>query len=1107
MNSNRRPHATLRGRPQGGPEGARTTKSIARRLPPELQLNEKYLKFANVHTLLSEMLDRSPDAWRGNSEKTGEVLKKALVKSKERAMDSREDFARYNLLKGFRGVAGNPAALGSFEEWLQAKEDDYVAVASIYADLGYAGRKRLGIGTTQEEVLAACDMLIQQASGDGKPGAVMAFPEIIGSKVPIEGTDKTWGVLEKEMFDCWLQANPEAILPKRGNQELIEALSKAEHEKSALERGTDELENRLAEVTEELRAARIGIESAKVEKQGLRERLRERNAALDSARHRAEELEEKNADLRAINQRKHALMEEYANEAEKTISELSELRSKNAALETRVSDMEGTIAALNAKLEGRDSGEGLTEEDLVRPTLPSEEFFVPDEVQEAAKAPAEEELGKAVEAELPEREITEEISLEGAEQIPSGADEKKERRRLWESAIGMRLEYLLYGFTGNEDLRHPPKAENFENDTAYVRRDRAYRSWCGGAGRSIRKTLEGTRKHWKAVAAGAAGVAVLAAGTAGYFMYAPAQERPEEKAVKEIQKPAVTQVAPVDADTGTGMDTGQKPVKKVEQKPEPLEKPALAELLGKHNLGELGEKTHIVNFYQSMDGVKDAQERYVILEEAVKSEELLKKYERSYSERPVIGMYADFLNVAMQYAELEGQAEAEKSGAREAGKRVAGRLEKLTQQKRIRKKLGRERVSELRDLADQFNSFAANLPTAEKTGAGEEDVVELPVVSPEELEEMKKNGQEPEVPVVILPDKSAGKPFNLEQEMTAAVGADFEVLDTPSKINKFSRKADGIRGLQKRFLVQAHLTGQLVEHEMGLKMSQKRLLFMHIETMNAAILFARAEGQGMTAIAEALNAFELANGEVKKFLGYKRIKKELGKKREASINKNLTWLRNRANELRGKVDAYERNKGAPVPLPGSPSVENGNGAPTAVPEKVQLDRANEYAAIQTLVFSEHGLSILEHPLKVYGQMKGMKINNFDRFILLENLVEKITKEPRWMDGLTKAEQFEMLGILANYLRSAKRAADEPKNWRNGYTRNDIMVSSLAIEVSELLQELRKLKKANVPESRKHLYFPIDQGTFEELGKAVREFDEQLIYEYRQKQRIGNNEGN
>ena len=175
-------------------------------------------------------------------------------------------------------------------------------------------------------------------------------------------------------------------------------------------------------------------------------------------------------------------------------------------------------------------------------------------------------------------------------------------------------------------------------------------------------------------------------------------------------------------------------------------------------------------------------------------------------------------------------------------------------------------------------------------------------------------------------------------------------------------------------------------------------------------------------------------------------------------------------------------------------MENGNGAPTAVPEAVKTDPTDNYTAMQIKAFSDHGLSIFEHPLKVKEKMRGMKINSFDRFVIMQKLADDVLSPiPNRMEGLTKAEQFEMLRILAEFLDAAMRAADQPKHWPADYDRNGIMLHSLAIDVSEEIKDLRKKRPEGFepPRVRAHLYFPLDMGTFNALGKSLREFDEQL----------------
>lgn len=1055
--------------------------------------NRKFLPYTNVHTLISETLNRSKDEWLHHHERTRAAVAEAIeILAEQKGRDITDDYtrAKYGLVKGFEDLTQNKKTLYDFEMWLIKKESQYERLSGAYSEL------RMLSFAPYEQVVNRCREMVQTSeiardyyimvghtSGMNGAGA----EDTIEMEDGLTGkTYSTVGELEKLRFDVWLQTRipmqEENLLTEReGALYRVGELLKTINENDAAHEARRERTYRMLELADE---DAYGLE-----------------AVAERIEKRVTEMESNFAQLTAR-------LEGRASE---------ELTEDDARRETMVSE-EFPVSAAGVEEVGADAeidaavgslGEKVADltDEAVRDEPSAERFFgsqvidgiaaLQAEEKAAADAAALVEAAKAtVKPELPRREITAEIPLEEVEEIK----EPKERGRFWKTVPGRVIENIvIYGVAGKlEKKRYPPKKEDYANDLEHSRAGSDYNSWYGQTGRNIRKTLDGTKRNWKAVTAVATGVAVLAAATTGYFMYAPAHERPEQRALSELSKPTVTQVAVVDDKAPEGLEE----VEKVEPKPEPLAKLAFADVLAKHNLA-LEKGMNVINFYKTMGGVEDIQERYVVLEELLKTGEQLEKYERKYSEAKVLGIYANFLRTAMDYTGLEGQTDTEKSNAKEIGERIAKRMQKLLSQKRIKKKLGKERTVELKGVATQFQNAAAKLPVVAEVE--EEKLVEVPVVTAEELEEMKKAGEEPETAVIILPDKTDEKPFDVEKEMGKVVTAEFESLDSVSKVNEFNRKADKAEKIEEKFLMKTHLTDQLIEHGMGAKMSEKRVLFMHIDTMNSAIKFAMADGQGMTAIAEALNAFDLANGEVKRFLGYKKMKKDLGKKK-ATIDKNVKWLRNRAEELKNKVDAYERNKDMAVPLPGSPAVDNGNGAPTVMPETVQLDKGNQFVAMQTVVFSKHGLSILEHPLEVHKKMGGMKINNFDKFIILENLAEKIKGNPRWMDGLTKAEQFDMLRILGAYLRTVKKAANEPKNWAEGYTRDDIMLNSLAIDVSELLKEIRKLGKGNVGKSQGHLQFPLDTETFKELGEAMKEFDELLTYEYRQKRRMKGTNG-
>ncbi|MCP4647288.1 MAG: hypothetical protein GY852_06045 [bacterium] len=1155
--------------------------------------NRKFLPYANVHTLISETLNRDKNEWLHDHERTRAAVGKAIgVLSEQSKNNPSDDYtrAKYGLVSGFGKITEEKEALYDFEMWLIKKESTYESLSGAYSEM-----KMLSFAP-YEQVVERCREMIQTSE------VARNYYLLVGITAGMNGaaaedavemddglTGKiysTVGELEKLRFDVWLQTRAplkeEDMLRERNAAllrvgELHKTLdnTKAEHKArekdlsraisiNAAELGQFEGEKaRVSRIYENLEQSDEAVAIAEANAEIANARADEAEARADRTYRMLERADEETDGLDAISEKRFELMTNQAKALGKVADEMAEVREENQKLITRVSEMESNITRLTARLEGRDSGE-ITEEDAGRETMLSEAIPLPPELASDApadggigagidaeidaalesalgEAPADltdeavressirsdlaelqrkagveptdaeaEEAAKAdaaalveaaeavVEPELPPKEVTAEVPLEEIEEIGEPADE---RSRLWKTLPGRIIDNIVvYGFRGEGEKRYPPTFENFagqENQQReFLKASRAYKSWYGVTGRGIRKTVEGTRKHWRAVTAVATGVAVLAAATTGYFTYAPAQEKPEQVALRELQKPTVTQVAVVDE------TTPEQEKEKEKVKPEPLAKPALADVLAKHGL-KLEKGTNMAQFYKGLN-VEDVQERYVILEEALRTDEQLQKYERKYSEKPILEMYANFLATAMAYVQLEGQTYAETAYAGATGERVAKRLQKLTQQKRIKKKVGKERAAEMNALADEFIELVGELPTVEEVMPEEEKIVELPVVTPEELEEMKKAGEEPEVPVIILPDTTDEKPFNMEEAVGEAVGTEFKSLDSVSKVNEFNRKINKTKDLETKFLLSAHLSDQLIEHGMGAKMSEKRVLLMHVDAMNAAILFARADGQGMTAIAEALNVFDSANAKVKQYMGYKKIKEAM--KKRADLEKNLTWLRNRAKELENKVDAYERNKNKAVPLPGSPAVENENGAPTAMPEKVQINRDNVYIAIQTKVFSDNGLSILEHPLRVQEKMRGMKINSFDKFIIMEKLAEEVLKNPERMSGLTKAEQFKMLGVLAQFLDSARKAANEPKHWPTDYALNNFLLDSIAIDVSDLIHRLRRkrTKDSEPPQGREHLWFPLDEGTFKGIGVAAKTFDEQLNYEYRQKKRMNGN---
>jgi hypothetical protein len=111
-----------------------------------------------------------------------------------------------------------------------------------------------------------------------------------------------------------------------------------------------------------------------------------------------------------------------------------------------------------------------------------------------------------------------------------------------------------------------------------------------------------------------------------------------------------------------------------------------------------------------------------------------------------------------------------------------------------------------------------------------------------------------------------------------------------------------------------------------------------------------------------------------------------------------------------------------------------------------------------------------------------------------------------MEGLTKAEKFVMLRILGGFLDASRMASNEPRHWPADYGEDNILLDSLAIDVSEEIREMRKKRPEGFEPSqaRAHLYFPLDTGTFNALGKSWKKYDEQLRYKAVQKPRKNGN---
>ncbi|MBD3390274.1 hypothetical protein GF415_04985 [Candidatus Micrarchaeota archaeon] len=1100
------------------PREGKNTLSIRVRRPPELEeqlgsgINARFIAFGNAYRVISRALRKNQKEWRGSEEKTKKALEDAMAvmqKEKEHAggWENETAFGEYNLLKGFKTIILDKRNLGEFEGWISEKERQYSEFREIYADLGYSGEMALGLDMTKRpedmhnEVLRRCNWAMNEDRWASE--TIEDFYLLISNPKEIQGTMYTLGEKEKEMFDSWLRAN---------------ALS-----------GKREREKKMVGLEEAIAELREGLVQEREARKGLEKRVGQLVAEKEMAE---KALRQEQEDSRGLMERVRGLIEENG----RIKDFLDEERRRGSRFEELWGKEKAKVAELGEELL-RMSEPGIEHSQTALPPEMSPEFEESYREEEAETVvPPEEELAEivakskkeeavVVESGLPRKEVTEEVPVEELEEIRSG----KERGRIRKAITAI----FSYGFAGGEEtcpkpvkktIEFPPEhekeaykqawKEQAEEEERFNAAMEEYGKWYNKTGRwihsrhnkligaagAVKEFYSKNKRRIKIVAAGAVAVGAVAAITAvGNFGFLETEKTRKSNFREENAKPAVAQIAEErtameaekEEQTGSGED----------MQPKLLEKPGLEEVLGTHGL-ELGKNTHPIDFHQSLGAVEDVQERYVVLEELLKGEETLKNYERRYIAGQVLEIYRDFLRTAEKYASLENQPEAEKAGAREAGEMVSERMKKLLRQKRIKKMLGAARVGELRNSFKGFLEFASSLPEKSEI---EQEPIEAPVVSEKKLAEMEKNGEVPEA-VVIAPDQSKKRPYDMEKRMGKIVGGELEALDNYRKVNQFYRRVNGEKNLEKKFLLGSHLVENIIEYEMDRQMSEKRIISIHLEAMNAAILFAMEDGQSMAAVAEALNNFEAANEEVKRLLGYKRVSRKIGAGREREIQTNLKWLRSRAEELAAKVDAYEKHGGDVLELPGSPIAETQGGVSGAGPEKIKIDPSNEYTAMQVKVFSEHGLSIMEHPLEVYEKIKGKGLNSFDRFIVLENLSERIMNNPLLMEGVVGEEKFRVLDMLGAYLKASVSAANQPKNWRAGVTKDTILLHSNAIVVNDLLKELRKLKKANVPPGNRHLHFPIDQDTFRGMGEAVREFEEQIKWIYSQKPRMRDTNG-
>jgi hypothetical protein len=280
------------------------------------------------------------------------------------------------------------------------------------------------------------------------------------------------------------------------------------------------------------------------------------------------------------------------------------------------------------------------------------------------------------------------------------------------------------------------------------------------------------------------------------------------------------------------------------------------------------------------------------------------------------------------------------------------------------------------------------------------------------------------------------------------------------------------------------------------------------------VLFAldRMEQKQMTAVAEALNEFEAADREVKRLMGYAKIKAGLGKKLKA-VDTNLQWMRNRAKEMDGKLEAQEvlKNHQEKV-LPGSPMLDNLNGVASAKPgQTIEMDSRDTEAGLVRDVYAELGISITKHPLEIYKDLKKAKANSFQKFIVLQNLSDRIMRDPVLMEGLTKGEKQDMIWVMIAFLKSVPSVVNAPKHFRGEYDSGAKIVDS-AIYVWDMLEHLvlteeaRKKKEAETGEkpvprhlSREAIGWTVEM--FDAAMAAIKTHREVRAWEQEQKWRL------
>ena len=562
------------------------TMSIAKRIPKEEMQNTKFLKFSNVCIIVSEVTGRGVQSFRGNAQKTREALLDAVGKLSETMTESEESFNQYSTVKAFSNMARSESTLMEFEGWLGDKEKDYASLATAYADLGFEGRRKLGIDPlkTEEqrhtEAVNACATLNAMLSEKESTPAIKGFHQLVGSDYNVEGTDFTWGILEKRMFDAWIQANPDSLSPL-GNKAAIAQRMSSEFISTAdsAELGKEKRANVLLHeqlVTAQIRI--INLEKIVTEKEGA---LEEKEGALEIVLCKLEALEKETKTQTALAEKRYSELEEKMGRLsrERILANEPDLPERKTAVPeppkdggTQPIELEDT-----EEVPQEDTGEG---DKLVLSKGILADIAALNRTHKTKAA------GERGDNTAPVR-----IERVGDEIIESAREEEKNKIRKAMSAI------FSYGFAGKGQLQSKPETidipieNNFDASgeelaktekrrTAIhevnLTRIRGYNAWYNMAGRWIRNRREGViaayannTKKIQMAAAGAIGVAALAGLAVGVAGLAEkAGETTRTTAQKEFSRPVAALL-----EGNTAMDEEPiakgKEIKKAELIPEP----------------------------------------------------------------------------------------------------------------------------------------------------------------------------------------------------------------------------------------------------------------------------------------------------------------------------------------------------------------------------------------------------------------------------------------------------------------------------------------------------------------------------------------------------------